>query len=85
VAYILYLLDIKQSSNRIKPQNSFRVGSILVRGILAIVAMRPLPQGSIFENAWHIKDYFTKFEAFLKIMIIFEDIFREIEAFFWLF
>jgi hypothetical protein len=73
VAFIHYLLDIKQSSNRIKPQNSYRVGSILVRGRLAIVAMR------------HIKDFFRKFEAFLKILIIFEDIFREIEAFFWLF
>jgi hypothetical protein len=35
-----------------------------------------------FENAWHFKDIFREFEAFLRISIPFEDIFREIEVFF---
>jgi Zn-finger protein len=34
-----------------------------------------------FENAWHFKDIFRVFEAFLKISMLFEYIFREIEAF----
>jgi hypothetical protein len=37
---------------------------------------------AIFMNAWHFKDIFSGFEAFLKISIVYEDIFREIEALF---
>jgi hypothetical protein len=44
------------------------------RGRLAIVAMRQLPRGFFFENVRHFKDIFRDLEAFLKIMIIFEDI-----------
>jgi hypothetical protein len=50
------------------------------------VAMQQLPPSFVFrmlvffENMWHLKDIFREFEAFLKISIIFEDIFREIEA-----
>jgi hypothetical protein len=35
-----------------------------------------------FENARLFKYIFRKFEAFLNISILFEDIFREIEVFF---
>jgi hypothetical protein len=58
-------------------------------GGLAIVAMRQLPQGSFLrmrafflKNAWHFKDFFREFEDFLKVWILFENIFRVIEAFF---
>jgi hypothetical protein len=35
-----------------------------------------------FKKAWHFKNIFREFVAFLKISILYEDIFREIEAFF---
>jgi hypothetical protein len=35
-----------------------------------------------FENGRHFKDIFREFEAFLKVSILIENIFREIEAFF---
>jgi hypothetical protein len=38
--------------------------------------------GLFFKNAWHFKDILKKNLAFLKLSIHFEDIFREIEAFF---
>jgi hypothetical protein len=34
-----------------------------------------------FKNAWHFKDIVREFKAFLSILIVFEDIFREIEVF----
>jgi hypothetical protein len=49
------------------------------QGRLAIVAS---VTRLFFENAWHFKDIFRAFEAFLKISILFEDISIEIEAFF---
>jgi hypothetical protein len=51
------------------------------RGGLAIVAMRQFPRGSFFENVRHLKDIFRDFEAFLKIMIIFEDISEKLKLF----
>jgi hypothetical protein len=33
-----------------------------------------------FKNSWHFKDIFRKIEAFVQISILFEGIFREIEA-----
>jgi hypothetical protein len=48
------------------------------RSGLAIVVMRQLPRRSFFENALQFKDIIREFEAFLKISILFEDIFREI-------
>jgi hypothetical protein len=47
------------------------------RGGLVIVA---IAARLFFENAWHFKNIFREFEDFLKISILFEDIFRETEA-----
>jgi hypothetical protein len=33
-------------------------------GGLAIAAMRQLPLGFFFENAWNFKDFFREFEVF---------------------
>jgi hypothetical protein len=35
-----------------------------------------------FKDTWHFKNIFREFEAYLKISILIEDIFREIQAFF---
>jgi hypothetical protein len=35
----------------------------------------------VFKNAWHFSDIFREIEAFVKISILSEGIFREIEAF----
>jgi hypothetical protein len=65
------------------------------RGGRAIVVMRQLPRGSFFgkarlflKNAWHFKDIFIEFEAFLKwyeaflkISKLFNYIFSLIETF----
>jgi hypothetical protein len=60
----------------------------LTRGGLAIVAMRQFAQDFFvlrmrsffdFKNSWHFKDIFREIEAFVKISILFEGIFREIE------
>jgi hypothetical protein len=60
----------------------------LGRGGLAIVVMRQLPRGFFFENAklflkiaWHFKEIFREFEAFLKISILFEDISEKLRLF----
>jgi hypothetical protein len=44
---------------------------VLSRGGLAIVAMWQCHEAFFFENAWHFKDIFREFEAFLKITILF--------------
>jgi hypothetical protein len=36
---------------------------------------------ALFKNAWHLNDIFSKFKAFLKISIYFEDIFKGSEGF----
>jgi hypothetical protein len=51
--------------------------------ILAIAAMLYFENARLFvKNAWHFKDIFREFEAFLKLSILVEDISREIETFF---
>jgi hypothetical protein len=58
----------------------------MIRGELAIMAMRQWPQSSFLrmlgffiKNLWHFEDIYNEIEAFLKISILFEGIFREIQ------
>jgi hypothetical protein len=44
----------------------------------AAIAASFFENARLFKNAWHFKDIFREFEAFLKISILFEDIFRDI-------
>jgi hypothetical protein len=44
--------------------------------------MRLLPRGFVvFKNSWHFKDIFRGIEAFVQILILFEGILNNFEAF----
>jgi hypothetical protein len=69
---------------------SIRLGTPMIRGGFAIVAMGQFLRGFflrmrgffVFKNSWQFEDIFRKIKAFVKISILFGGNFKEIEKFF---